>query len=153
MRLQRSPFWWGTSWAVPDLANSLPHLESQGVLFGVIGLIALLFFGRRSSPGIVDLRGVRVAAAAVMFFGIPIVASEYARGSVPSTTRSALFAMVPVVVVMVVAAGDESGGKERGAMRFLVPSLVGIGGLLLLLPMQFSGSVRGRSCWRLSVRR
>ena len=85
-----------------------------------------------------------MAAAAVMFFGIPIVASEYARGSVPSTTRSALFAMVPVVVVMVVAAGDASGGEERGAMRFLVPSLVGIGGLLLLLPMQFSGSVRGR---------
>jgi hypothetical protein len=48
--------------------------------------------------------------------------------------------MVPVVVVMVVAAGDE----ERGVRRFLVPALVGLGGLLLLLPLQFSGSVRGR---------
>jgi len=51
-----------------------------------------------------------------------------------------LFAMAPVVVVMAVAAGDE----ERGARRFLVPALVGLGGLLLLLPMSFSGTILGR---------
>jgi hypothetical protein len=134
----------GTSWAIPDGANPFPPLEQQGILFGVIGLIALLFSGRRLWSRIVDLRRARLAAAAVIFFGIPIVASEYARGSASAITRSALFAMVPVVVVLAVAAGDAAGGEERGARRFLVPALIGLGGLLLLLPLEFSGSVRGR---------
>jgi hypothetical protein len=47
--------------------------------------------------------------------------------------------MVPVVVVMVIAAGDD----EKGARRFLAPALAGLGGLLLVLPLEFSGSIRG----------
>jgi hypothetical protein len=42
-----------------------------------------------------------------------------------------------------VAAGDGRGQEERGARRFLIPALVGLGGLLLLLPFEFSGSARG----------
>jgi hypothetical protein len=87
-----------------------------------------------------DLRYVRLAAAAMGFFGVPIVVAEYARGSVPAISRSALFAMVPVVVVMVVAAGESA---ERGARLFLMPALAGLGGLLLLLPLAFSSSARG----------
>jgi hypothetical protein len=125
-----------TSWVVP-LSVGLPLLEEQGLRFAAVGLIALLLAGGRVPAGIVRLR---FAAAGVGFFGLPVVVSEWALGSVPEISRSALFAMVPVVVVMVVAAGDE----ERGARRFLVPALVGLGGLLLLLPLEFSGSVRGR---------
>jgi drug/metabolite transporter (DMT)-like permease len=132
----------GTSWVIPDVANGLPQLEQQGILFGAIGLIALLFCGRRRWLG--DPQWFRLAAASVMFFGVPIVVGECARGSVSAIVISALFAMVPVVVVMVVAAGDASGGEERGARRFLVPSLAGLGGLLLLLPLEFSGSIQGR---------
>ena len=134
----------GTSWVIPDVGNGLPQLERQGILFGVIGLIALSFTGRRLWFRLADLPWIRLAAAAVMFFGVPMVVGEYGRGSVSAITRSALFAMVPVVVVMVVAAGDASGGEGRGARRFLVPALVGLGGLLLLLPLGFSGSIRGR---------
>jgi len=68
---------------------------------------------------------------------------EYVRGSVPAISRSALFALVPVVVVMVVAFGDTAGREEQGARLFLMPALVGLGGLLLLLPLQLSGSARG----------
>jgi hypothetical protein len=134
----------GTSWVIPYVATPLPLLEQQGLLFGVVGLIAMLFSGHRLWSGIAGGRWIRLAAASVMFFGVPMVAGEYARGSVSGITRSALFAMVPVVVVMVVAAGGASGGEERGARRFLVPALVGLGGLLLLLPLGFSGSIRGR---------
>jgi hypothetical protein len=49
-----------------------------------------------------------------------------------------------VVVGLVVAAGDAGTRGERGPRRFLVPALVGVGGLLLLLPLQSSGSLRGR---------
>jgi drug/metabolite transporter (DMT)-like permease len=135
----------GTSWMIPDeVSEGLPRLEQQGLLFGVIGVIAFFVAGRGVWFQWMSLRFVWLVAAGVAFFGVPIVVVEYARGSVPAISRSALFAMVPVVVVMVVAAGDVTGREERGAMRFLVPALAGLGGLLLLLPLQFSSSVRGR---------
>jgi hypothetical protein len=134
----------GTSWAIPrEMSDELPALEQQGVVFGVVGVIALVFAGCRGWSRNRGLAYARLAAAAVGFFGVPTVVAEYARGGVPAVSRSALFALVPVVVVMVVAAGDTAGREERGARLFLVPALVGLGGLLLLLPLQFSGSARG----------
>jgi drug/metabolite transporter (DMT)-like permease len=134
----------GTSWAIPrEISDGLPPLEQQGAIFGVIGLLALPFAGREIWSRSKGLRGGWLAAAGVGFFGVPVVVTEYARGSVPAISRSALFAVVPVVVVMVVAAGDTIGREERGARRFLVPALVGVGGLWLLLPLEFSGSLRG----------
>jgi hypothetical protein len=123
-----------TSWIVPR-SEGLPALELQGIRYGLMGVFAFLEARGRVRPGV-----LRVAAAGVGFFGVPMVVGEWARFGVPEISRSALFAMVPVVVVMVVATGDE----ERGVRRFLVPALVGLGGLLLLLPLQFSGSLRGR---------
>lgn len=134
----------GTSWAIPrEMSDGLPPLEQQGILFGVVGLTALLFAGRGVWSRNMGLRYVRLAAAAVGFFGVPMVVAEYARGSVPAISRSALFALVPVVVVMAVASGGSAGREERGARLFLMPALAGLGGLLLLLPLQFSGSPRG----------
>jgi drug/metabolite transporter (DMT)-like permease len=134
----------GTSWAIPrEMSDELPVLEQQGIVFGVLGVIALVFAGRRGWSLNRGQAHARLAAAAVGFFAVPIVAAEYARGSVPAISRSALFALVPVVVVMVVASGDTARREERGARLFLIPALVGLGGLLLLLPLRFSGSARG----------
>jgi drug/metabolite transporter (DMT)-like permease len=134
----------GTSWAIPrEMSDGLRPLEQQGVLFGVIGLTALVFAGRRVWSRSSGLRYARLAAAAVGFFGVPMVVVEYARGSVPAISRSALFALVPVVVGMVVASGESAGREERGARLFLMPALAGLGGLLLLLPLVFSTSARG----------
>jgi hypothetical protein len=79
----------------------------------------------------------------VGFFGVPMVVVEYARGNMPAISRSALFALVPVVVVMAVAFGESAEREERGARLFLMPALAGLGGLLLLLPLSFSSSPRG----------
>ena len=134
----------GTSWAIPrEMADGLPPLEQQGLLFGVIGLTALLFAGRRAWSRNRGLQYARLAAAAVGFFGVPMVVVEYARGSVPAISRSALFALVPVVVVMAVASDELAWRGERGARLFLMPALAGLGGLLLLLPLAFSSSARG----------
>jgi hypothetical protein len=125
-----------TSWVIPR-GQELPVLEQQGFRYAVMGVVALLLGGwRGSSWGNV----LRLSAVGIGFFGVPLAVGEWSRGAVSQTSRSALFAMAPVVVVMVVAAGDD----ERGARRFLAPALAGLGGLLLLLPMGFSGSVRGR---------
>jgi drug/metabolite transporter (DMT)-like permease len=134
----------GTSWAIPrGTADELPPLEQQSLIFGVIGIIAFLLAGRIGWSRGRWLRYVRLGAAAVGLFGVQSVVAEYARSSVPSISRSALFAAVPVVVVLGVAAGDATGKEERGARQFLMPALAGWGGLLLLLPLEFSGSVRG----------
>jgi len=131
-----------TSWMIRDAAaDGLPSLERQGVLFGAIGLIAALFAGRKAWVR----RGewyARVSAAAVGLFGLPILIAEYSRDYVAGNVRGALYAMVPVVVVLVVAAG--SGSEERGVRRFLLPALAGVGGLLLILPLSFSKTV---SAW------
>jgi drug/metabolite transporter (DMT)-like permease len=135
----------GTSWAIPrELSDTLPPLEQQGILFGSMGLTALLFAMQRLGRLSWGLRYVRLAAAAVAFFGVPIVVAESSRGSVPAISRSALFALVPVVVVMAVAYRESAGREERGARLFLLPALAGVGGLLLLLPLEFSNSARGR---------
>jgi hypothetical protein len=127
------------------MGDGLPSLEQQAILFGAVGLTALLFCRRGTWAGTGGLRLAQIGAAAIVFFGVPIVVLEYAGASVSSITRSALFAMVPVVVALVVAAGDGGTREERGARRFLAPALVGVGGLLLILPLQFSGSPRGRA--------
>jgi hypothetical protein len=133
-----------SSWVFPEvMGDGLPPLERQGILFGVIGLCALVIAVRRGGLIGVGKLYVRVALAAVGIFGVSDVVAEYSRGSVPSFSRSALYAMVPVVVVMTVAMGVTGGSEERGARRLLAPALAGLGGLLLLLPLQFSGTVRG----------
>ena len=132
-----------TSWLIPEATQGgLPPLERQGIVFGAIGLIVLLLGRGAGWRG-----GGRVyawlAVASLGLFGVPDVVAEYAGGSVPSLSRVALYAMVPVVVVMVVAAGSASEGETRGARMSLIPALIGLGGLLLVLPLEFSGSVRG----------
>jgi hypothetical protein len=133
-----------TSWVIPQGTSAFPLLEEQGILFGVIGVVALicsLWMGWRRDR---IAQYLRVAGAGVGFFGIPAAVAEFARGSVPAISRSVLFALAPVVVVLVVAAGDMSAGEERGGRRFLVPALIGVAGLLLLLPIEISGSFLGR---------
>jgi len=134
----------GTSWVIPsDVFGTMPPMEEQGVLFAGIGLAALLFAWRGIwlRPGL--QRSIQLGGAAVAFFGVPIVVAEIVSGGVPPISRSALFAMVPIVVVMALTAGEGATVEERGGRRFLIPALVGLGGLLLLLPLEFSGSVRG----------
>ena len=64
----------GTSWAIPrEMSDELPVLEQQGIVFGVVGVIALVFAGRRGWPRNRGLAYARLAAAAVGFFAVPMV--------------------------------------------------------------------------------
>ncbi len=133
-----------TSWVIPEAMQvGLPPLERQGVVFGAIGLIAVLIGHRGARLRIGGKVYTWLALASLGLFGVPDAVAEYAGSSVPALSRAALYAMVPVVVGMVVAAGSASEAEARGARMSLIPALIGLGGLLLVLPLEFSGSVRG----------
>ncbi len=141
----------GTSWIIPPKlipANGiLPTLEQQALLFGLAAVAALCFRLRLHPPRLHSLRlyslthSLQLAAAGLGFFGVPIAIVEIAHSSVGATTRVAAFAIVPVVVILAIVTSDHPGGSRR----LLAPALLGLGGLLLLLPLQFSSSIRGQS--------
>lgn len=136
----------GTSWIIPS-ASELPSLEEQAILYFFIGMFGLVWewsaLRKRPFRQIATL-----AAASIAFFGGPMLAVEYARGAVGEITRSALFAMSPVIVVMTVASFEDS---DRSARRFLVPALTGAAGLLLLLPINLPASMRSATLFGLVV--
>jgi len=135
-----------SSWVVePYGASTIPSLERQGLLDFVVGFAALLLSGRGSMFRIRQQSWTRLIVAGLGFFGIPALAIELASGTVPDVSRSALFAMVPIVVAVVLSAVEAGGTTERDARRSLAPALVGLGGLLLLLPLSFSNSARGNA--------
>ncbi len=129
--------------AEPFGSSSLPPLERQGLLFAAIGIVSLLLL-RGSALRLKDKAWVHLAIAGIALFSVPEIAISLASGAVPEISRSALFAMVPIVVVVVTSAGAGTDGSEINAGRFLAPALVGLGGLLLLLPLNFSGALRGQ---------
>jgi len=131
--------------AEPFSVSTLPSLQRQGLIYLVVGLAALLLSGRTVLSRIKQQAWTQLTVAGLLFFAIPATAIELASGAVPEITRSALFAMVPIVVIVVLSAVETGRPAERGARRSLIPALVGLGGLLLLLPLSFSNSARGNA--------
>lgn len=135
-----------SAWVVqpfPDL-NPLPPLQRQGLLFTTAGLIALVVSRRKKQSEEMSTQSrLPLAAAGLAFFGLPALVIERTSSDVPETARAALFSMVPIVIVIALAAGNEKHPAEKGARRSLVPALVGLAGLLLLLPFNLSYSTRG----------
>jgi drug/metabolite transporter (DMT)-like permease len=120
-------------WLIPPgVSDEVPGVEREGLLFGVVGVL----FGLKG----VRWRGLdwRLVMGGVGFFGVPVVFFEWAAGSLSGVSRSVGFAMVPLVVVLVVAS---TGGAVR---RLLAPCLVGLSGVLFLLPVELPEAARGR---------
>jgi drug/metabolite transporter (DMT)-like permease len=143
-----------TAWVAASFGQStLPPLEQQGFLFGVIGIAALLFPGKELWPRSKKSKKnttrparfwPQIALGGIAFFGLPALANELASGAVPAISRTVLFSLAPIVIAIAIAAGNAAEPAERNARRSLAPSLAGIGGLLLLLPLDLPGSPRGR---------
>ncbi|MCU1223316.1 MAG: hypothetical protein JWQ42_1409 [Edaphobacter sp.] len=126
-------------WLIPPGAgDALPLLEQQCLLYVVAGLGALLFVKRGVWARIAELRWARLAIAGVIFLSVPAVLIESVGSRVPAVNRSAAFALLPAVVVLVTVSRSNA---EEGR-RFLAPSLMAFGGVLLLLPVALPGSAR-----------
>jgi hypothetical protein len=126
--------------AAPFGTSTLPSLERQGLLHLMIGIGALLVSNKKMPARFKDRPSARLALTSLGFFGVPALAIEFTSSFVGEINRSALFAMVPIVVVVTLTAVDAGGPAERGARRSLAPALAGLGGLLLLLPLSLSNS-------------
>jgi drug/metabolite transporter (DMT)-like permease len=80
---------------------------------------------------------LKVGVAGVGLLGLPLLVVAGASRYVSGVTTTAVFALVPVVVVMVAA----QGGAEDGVP--LAPALVGFAGLLFVLPVSLPEAAGG----------
>ena len=137
-----------SSWLLPVGANDGPSsMARQSYFFCTLGLVAALLASRSLWGRLREREWVllRLAALSVMLLGVPAAASEWAQGGVPDVSQSALFALVPFVVVMVAMGRETVAGEEFGVRRFFAPALAAFGGALFLLSFNFPVSVRGRT--------
>jgi drug/metabolite transporter (DMT)-like permease len=141
-----------TAWIATPLGSTstLPPLERQGLLYALLGLIALSTFALRpeSQRKIEESKSIypwpELALTGIAFFGLPAIALEFATGALPETSRILPFTLTPIVVAVALTASQSDNVAEKGARRTLIPSLTGIAGLLLLLPLNFSNSARSQ---------
>ena len=127
-----------TAWIIPSTEASLPAAEHQAILYGIVGIGALLFAGRGLSDRLRASTWASLSIGSIGLFGLPVVLIGWAQGGVTATGISALFAAVPAVVAVVMATESEGAGR-----RFLTPALAAFGGALLLLPVGLPGSLLG----------
>ncbi len=131
----------GSRWLVDGAVPAvLPLFEQESLHYAVIGMVALAILLFRKRPAFHRRRlWLRLSAAGVLLLGLPSILGEVAH-QVPGATRVALFALVPLLVVVVVASFGQEAGVPPGR-TMMMPALVGLSGVLLLLPFQFPLSV------------
>jgi drug/metabolite transporter (DMT)-like permease len=126
-------------WLLPAVSGVM-----RGLAFAVVGIVAAILSGGSSWPGVG--RVGRVALAAVLLVGVPEVAGGWVLRHVSSNLWVVVLAVVPAMVVLVVA---QSSGD--GVRRLLGPALAGLGGVLLIVPVDVPGSVIGWAALALLV--
>ncbi|MDW5264351.1 MULTISPECIES: DMT family transporter [Acidobacteriaceae] len=129
-----------SSWLLPAGTTDESPITQQACFYSLVGLIALIPAYRRVRARLQWRACLRVAAVSILLLGVPAVLGEWARNGISDINRAALFALVPFVVVMVAAARE----SEPSVRRFSIPTLIGFGGVLLLLPFSFPTSPRGQ---------
>lgn len=134
-------------WLVEVYAPStLPPLLQMGMhdvflcLFFLSGRVIL---GRGVSWSTSRVWG-RVALFGATLSTLPAAVFAASKGQVSKFTEVLVAAAIPVIVVFVEAQRADGFGADRSPMRFLGPALAGLGGMALLLPFTFPGSVAGK---------
>jgi drug/metabolite transporter (DMT)-like permease len=132
---------WSSAWLVDSVWPSFlsPPLQ-QGVrdvvLAAVLGLAA---FRRIAQAGLRKRPWGRLALASVCLLSVPATLAKAVAG-VPDVTTSALFGLVPVAVVVMVSYLGPNAEDDTGSGDLLLPALLGMSGVLLLLPFALPDS-------------
>ena len=128
-------------WLLPMAEPDAPSaLLQQCFLFALIGLATLGFFAL--SGRLREFASWRnmipLTACAIALLGLPLVLLSLASDHLPDVTIAAIFALVPAMVVLALAQGDD------GAYELVMPAILGFAGLLFVLPVDLPGSTEGR---------
>lgn len=130
-----------SEWLAPiEAQGEVSSLQLQGMMYAAIGLGALALGWRESRwHNLHAAYGLRLCAGCGLFFCVPMIVLDGVSGRIPSTSVSALFAMTPVVVTLMIASRFADGPDLQ---RLLAPALMGLGGVLCVLPFGLPASQR-----------
>lgn len=132
--------WAASKWLIGSVADALPALERQAVAFAGVALVAAMIFLRgKKEARRVYRDGRMVAFGSLLYFTLPAVLLERSKEHASDVTVSIVFAIAPVVVLLVWGAVSREGLRPSR----LVPALAGLAGVLFLLPYELPESVRG----------
>lgn len=140
-----------SSWLVDGAwPGLLPAAERQALHDGLIAL-AVGGVGWKSLawPTLRTRPWTKLALASVGLLGLPAALLQAAAAGVSEVTAAALFALLPLVVVLLVANSDFGRTGDGATSRLLVPALAGLAGTLLLLSFALPQSPR--QVWLQSV--
>jgi len=110
----------------------------RGSVLAAVGLASLVLNRAKAWNRLGDVLGLGLVS--ILFLGIPELLTGWSqhRGSGLGTAASSL---IPVILVLVVAQRGVQDGSE--VRRFLLPAVIGFGGILLLIPVGLPGSLIG----------
>ncbi len=128
-----------SEWLLPAVSGVI-----RGLVVALVGIVGAILSERRGWPGVRSVG--RLALAAVLLVGVPEVAVGWGLRHVSNNLWVVVLAVVPAMVVLVVA---QSLGD--GVRRLLGPALAGLGGVLLIVPVDVPGSAIGRVALALLV--
>ena len=120
-----------SAWLLPPLTGWV-----RLVPYALAGITALRFSRRGGWPPVADI--ARLAVAGVLLSAVPEALAALAQRHVAGSLVTAMLASVPVILVVM---ATQAGGT---VMHLLVPAVLGLGGILLLVPVDLPGSLGGR---------
>jgi drug/metabolite transporter (DMT)-like permease len=113
---------------------------ARGLTLALFGIAAMFAAGRRSWP--VPKEIAQLGLFSILLLSIPDALCAWAQTHVSGSLVTAMLALVPVLLVVVAAqAGSD---ESTSATRTLAPAVLGLGGVLLLLPVDLPVSTIGR---------
>lgn len=132
------------AWLIPAPTEPDAALEQHALLYLATALILLPLQPR--PRWLVDnwRQWLRLSVLGLALFGLPAILAELVAGSISPFTIAAIFALLPIPVILVLTQQDSTADQTRDVRRFFAPSLIAITGLLFLIPTDLPHSTRGR---------
>jgi len=131
------------AWLIPAPTEPDAALEQYAILYLIIALVLLPLQRRPRWPMDQWRQWLWLSVLGIALLGLPAILAELVIGSISPFTVSAIFALLPIPVILVLAQQDSTAGQTRDVRRFFAPSLIATTGLLFLIPTDIPHSTRG----------
>ncbi len=131
------------AWLIPAPTEPDAALEQHALLYLATALILLPLQPR--SRWLTDQwhQWLWLSVLGIALLGLPAILAELVAGSISPFTVSAIFALLPIPVILVLTQQDSNADQTRDVRRFFAPSLIAITGLLFMIPTNLPHSTRG----------